>query len=189
MTVTPRPDTLRRNQSTAAGSRSTAYTVDRRILGGHRCGDRAGPGAQIDHGGRIGKALRVGPQPAQSPLDQKLGLGPGHERPRTDRQLQMPERRHSGEVLQWHPIRSGPYQVAEAPLLRRGKAVDEREPAARHPEHVGGEQFRVHARRRNSGGRQLIRRLNHGVRYPHASNSGARLLARDPGPGGQRSAM
>ena len=53
--------------------------------------------------GRRRRAVRPG-QPLQRPAGELLGLRPRHEDPGADRQLEVPERRPAGEVLQRHAV-------------------------------------------------------------------------------------
>ena len=92
---TPVPARLRRAQAHASGDFSTACTTLPGTLGRDRTGDRARPGAQVHDERRLDAG-----EPFEDPADHHLGLRAGHEHPRPDGQLAVPEGRRTGEVLQ-----------------------------------------------------------------------------------------
>ena len=100
----------------------------------------AGAGAQV-HRTRL-----ADPAHGRDTLgEQQLGLGTGHEDPRADRDRHRTQDRAPDEVLQRLTGRAAGHQGVQA---RLGVVVELRgqdEPGARHPEHVRGEQFGVHA--------------------------------------------
>ena len=170
---------MRRAQATADGSSSSATT---RACGtSSATGQRDGPGAgaQVDDEHLLG-AVRdepagdVDPEPGE-----ELGLGPGHEDPRPDGELDAAEARGTGEVLQRHPAGARVDEPFEGLGLRGGQDLPEDDPA-RHlaawdAEHVGDEQLGVGRRRGDPGRGEPVdgRRERRPQRQPDGGAGGA----------------
>ncbi len=114
-------------------------------LGGNRQGDGAGAGADVQHP-RLLDTL----EQRQRPLDDQLGLGPGHQHPLVDRQLDRPETAAAGDVGDRLPAAAPADQLADLRQLLLGQRAIvvgvELDPG--HPQGMGQQQLRVEPRRR-----------------------------------------
>ena len=94
-------------------------------LVGHRAGDRAGAGAEVDDDRR---AVQAAQRALDRPAGQQLGLRPRHEDAGPDGQLDVAEGGGAGEVLQRLAGRP-PRDQRVVRSARRATRVDEDEPA------------------------------------------------------------
>ena len=185
-TVTGRParpssSALRRSQTNAVGSRSTAYTVGPGRLGGD--GGRDGPrsGAQVHHHG-AGPAA----EPGQGPADEHLGLRPGDEDALAHLELEVTKRRRPGQVLQRDPSRPLPDQLAEPPDLPGSRLAGHHQPAAGDAEHIREQQLGIDPGRHHPGGLQCGCRLRDQLGDPHEPSITTRVGDRAYGTGPRR---
>ena len=147
--VAPQPGQRRR------GPLHRDHPRPRQLLG-HRQRDRARAAAQVDHH-RVGPALGL----LDAPAGQQLGLRPGHEDARADRQLQVPEPGATGQVLQRLARGAATRQLVEPRQLVVAEVVGERQPTPGHPEHVRGQQLGLHPGRADPGGGEHTGRSGH----------------------------
>ncbi len=152
-------------------------------LGGHRQGDRPGPGAQVDHPRRAsGGADLLGP--LDGPAGQQLGLRARHEHARSDGQLEVAERGRAGQVLQGLAGGTTTHQRLErrallgAHLLRHRPrpAGDQGELRAGGAQDVGQQLGRVVLRAGHAGLGEHRGRL--GDQLPHAVSSASSRAVR-----------
>ncbi len=122
---TPEPSRLRSAQAWASGSSSTAYTRREGCLGGDREGDGSGSGGEVDDGRLLHRGRLL-----DRPPGEQLRLGPGHEDPRPDGELDVAEVGAAGEVLERLAGGAAPDQAGV--LLGGGRSAPRRRaPAGR----------------------------------------------------------
>ena len=157
-----------------------------RHLRGHREGDRAAAGAEVDRDRRGGGSR---PQRVDRELRHDLGLRARDEHPGPHAQLQVAEGGGAGDVLQGLARRAARERRLEPTELRGGEHVAAQRrglhAAASSAQHVRGEQLRVDGRIRDARAPELVggapqhggqRRVVAGLRGPRRALVGGQTF-------------